>query len=376
MNQYINYEADILTPVQVASIIFHEKEENSLSPFQTFILEAIEERITSDQIAQATLLTPNVIEMEILQMISQNLLVHNEDALTLSKISQKILLIAQCVKQLNSEKKCVCIDLMTGDMRPFVKEDFTENVADGSLRLSQRISGKSIDGISLEENMDFFEDYMNTFSGMGQNDVETILSAIYIELSVVGRREYIKRKITNVPCAIGGQKSDSLRHKSTVDDKSLTVKGLIYKIEYTVKSAIVQTMSDILPALRAIDQRNDDLISDKGQQILNAYKRCEEYNTKHLICFFDTVSGKFQCSVPDELEDNAEFEVHHYKKVNFELPPIHDISDNIYEGMIDNVRAYYNIDNDFDIIEISRQPVDYYVTCELQDLMERKNVID
>ena len=105
MNQYIEYQSKVFIPVQVVEVSFFEKEEMALSAFQNFILEAIDSGNGLDQIVEATLLTRNVVETEIVQMINQKLLVREEENVVLSDLSKKIQMISRSVINLNKEKK-------------------------------------------------------------------------------------------------------------------------------------------------------------------------------------------------------------------------------------------------------------------------------
>ncbi len=59
---YINVEKRIYIPLKPLTVNFHEKEEVELNVFHKFILEAIEENATLEQIEDVTQLKENVIE--------------------------------------------------------------------------------------------------------------------------------------------------------------------------------------------------------------------------------------------------------------------------------------------------------------------------
>ena len=361
MNQYIGIKKEILIPIQIVEVTFCEKEETSLSAFQNFILEAIELGKEIDQIVEATLLTKNVVETEIVQMVSQKLLIKEKDTVSLSELSKKILMIARCVRSLNVEKKYVCINLITGDIEAFDKELIIDYKDDSSLFLIPKISERDIDGISLEENISFFGNYMDSFAGMDESDIETVLSSVFVEFKSVGKRKYMKELLSRIPCAIGEKNLQSQV------ENSIIAKGLLYKIEYKVESEIVKSNQSVLLELIAINTNNSDLISEKGHRVLKLHEQCMHYNRQSLICFYDAISGRFQFESPKDL-------INRKMKFNFQLPLLNKITAKTKECIIKQLRERYNIMDDFSIKEVSCEEEYYSIECDLFDLWRDDNV--
>lgn len=364
MNQYIDFKKEVLIPIQIVEVTFYEKEETSLSLFQNFILEAIESGKGIDQIVKAILFPKNIVETEIVQMISQKLLIQEEETVSLSELSKKILMIARCVRSLNGEKKYVCINLMTGVIEAFENEKIINYKDDSFLFLLPKILERDIDGISLEENLSFFRNYMDSFAEMDENDIETVLSSVFVEFKAVGKRKYMKKSLSRIPCAIGGEIFQNQNQDK--DKDSIIAKGLLYKIEYEVESEIVKSKQSVLSELITINKHDSDLISDKGHHVLKLYEQCGDYNKQPLICFYDTISAQFQFEPPKNL-------INRKMSYHFQLPLLNNISAQTEECIINKLREHYNIVNDFSIKEVSREEEYYSIECELFELWREDN---
>lgn len=113
---FVNVEKEIFVPYMRIKVQFFVKEECELNSFQTFLLEALQEEATVEQIEQATQLTKNVIETESLQLETQKLVTRDDDKITATDLSKKILLISRKVKELNQEEVSICINLISGEV--------------------------------------------------------------------------------------------------------------------------------------------------------------------------------------------------------------------------------------------------------------------
>lgn len=127
----------------------------------------------------ATQLTKNVIESEILHMESQKLLVRDGDYVALSELSKNILMISKSVKMLNAEKKILCFNLITGEIEGFDK-NIINDIGQDDLVMEGKIRSGEIVGISIEDNVSFFADYMSAFDGFSEEQIDKILSSIYL----------------------------------------------------------------------------------------------------------------------------------------------------------------------------------------------------
>lgn len=363
MSYYIDRSIDVLVPVQIVEVTFCEREETSLNAFQYFILEAINCGKKAEQIAEATLLTRTVIETEIEQLIRQKLLIHKDDSIGLTELSRKILLVSECVKKLNNEKKWLCINLMTGNLRAYEAEKIVEDHEILSLVLHPKISEKEIDGINLVENMSFFREYMTVFSEMNDSDIDRVLSSVYVKFKTINgnKKKYIKKVFSKIPCVIGKN------IKQNQGQSLITAKGWLYRIRYEVDSDIVKSEQAVLKELITVEQHDRGLISSKGYAVLELYKQLMQYNKLPLTYLYDTVSGQFQFEQPEEVCDAK-------KEIHLELPQLEDLSDLKKRSMMNELRKRYHISSDFNLREVSVTKEYYSVTCELSELMEEDYV--
>lgn len=360
MNQYIEYQDKVLIPVQVVEVSFCEKEETALSAFQNFMLEAIDLGSGLDQIVEATLLTRSVIETEIVQMINQKLLVREEENVVLSDLSKKIQMISRSVINLNKEKKNACVNLMTGDIEAFDKETIINDKDEKELFMYPKISKSDIDGISLEENTTFFGNYMDSFSGMDKDDIETVLGAVFVEFKTVGKEQYIKKSLRRIPCVIGGNVL-----QSQIEDL-ITVRGLMYRVEYKVESELVNDYKTIISELDTVNGIDGELLSEKGRYILEQYKICKDYNIKELVCVYDAVSGQFHF-------DKQKIKQSKNTRYNLQLPILYNLSDDEKNNIVKELRKHYSISDDFIIKEVVCNAENYSIDCELSDLWREEN---
>ena len=175
MGNMIPYNGILFVPTRSLGITFHEKEECSLNAFQNFLIDAIDRQATINQMTDATKLSEHVIRSEINQLLSQKLLDESNGMIKLSALSQHLLLVARVVRQLNEEAKRVTINLITGELSPYIpaelngpEQNLSDQIEDSQLVLSPLISDWEIQGMSLEneEISDFFRSYMDAFSEM------------------------------------------------------------------------------------------------------------------------------------------------------------------------------------------------------------------
>lgn len=358
MEQYIKYQNKIYIPIQVVKISFHKKEELSLNTFQNFILEAIDSGCNLDQIVDATLLTKNVVETEIIQMINQKLLIREDEKITLSDLSKKIQMISKSVINLNKEEKEICINLVTGDIESLNEKIIIDKVDEKKLFIYPKITEKTLDGISLEDNITFLETYMDSFKEMHEDDIAIILNSVFIEFETIGGKKYIEKTIYRIPCIIGYNSILSEQNKN-----SITAKGLVYKIKYKIESEIVNKYKNVISELNNINTIDNTLLSERGLYVLKQNKICKEYNNTELVCFYDTISGQFCFD---------KFNVQKSKNIryNLQLPILYNLSNDIKNNIIKELRKYYNIndENEFIVQEVNCSKEGYNIDFELSDL--------
>lgn len=360
MGKFTNYDGEIMLPIQIVGVKFFEKEDTSLNPFQNFLLEAIEQGSSIPKIVEATLLTQNVIETEIMQMISQKLLKKENDIISLSDLSKKILMVSRCVRQLNDEHKKVCINLINGDIEEYDVGKIKGSKDELSICLMPKISERDIDGISVEENISFFSSYMDTFNEFDDQQIESVLESVYLEFDIAGKdKGYKSHSISFLPCVVHEDGSDIIL--GSANDDIIKAKGQLYKINYSVKSKMVDLNKNIISSLIQVEQTDAELLSEKGVDIVRKYKEFKEYEQKDLICYFDLVSGCYQFQEPSIWHEKR-------TRLNMELPILHKISSDLKGTLIERLKEYFKIPDDLIVSEESCLNEEYFVECSLSNL--------
>ena len=284
MSEYINCKKNMYVPLKQVIVTFHEKEEVELNAFQKFILEAIEEDATIEQMADATQLTRNVIESELLHMVSQKLLVKDGDYVALSELSKNILMISKSVKMLNAEKRILCFNLVTGEIEGFDK-DILNDIGQDDLVMKGKIRSGEIDGISIEDNVTFFADYMSTFDRFSKEQIEKILTSIYAEFNEIDKKIIYKlQEINKLPCLIG---DDKLEFESNA-----YAEGKYSIIAIEVSTDNVEQYREQIENIMVLHTETPELISDLGRDLIKEYENCTEYNKEKMIFVYDHTSGK------------------------------------------------------------------------------------
>ncbi len=286
MSEYINCKKNIYVPLKPVIVSFHEKEEVELNAFQKFILEAIEEDATIEQMINATQLTKNVIESEILHMESQKLLVRDGDYVALSELSKNILMISKSVKMLNAEKKILCFNLITGEIEGFDK-NILNDIGQDDLVMEGKIRSGEIVGISIEDNVSFFADYMSTFDGFSEEQIDKILSSIYAEFDEIDKKLIYKlQEINKLPCLIGDGKLEF--------ESNVYAEGKYSVIAIEISTDKVEQYREQIENIMSLHTETPELISDLGRDLIREYENCLEYNKEKIIFVYDHASGKIR----------------------------------------------------------------------------------
>jgi len=286
MSEYINCRKKIYVPLKPVIVTFHEKEEVELNAFQKFILEAIEEDATIEQMTNATQLTKNVIESELLHMESQKLLVRNGNSVTLSELSKNILMISRSVKMLNNEKKILCLNLITGDIEGF-DEDIHNDTGQDDLVMEGIIRSGEVAGISIEDNVSFFADNMSTFDKLSEEQIDKVLSSIYAEFNEIDKKLVYKiQEINKLPCLIGDDKLEF--------ENNAYAEGRCSIITIKVSTDKVEKYKEQIKNIMALHTDTPELISDLGRDLIWECENCTNYNKEKLIFVYDHISGKIR----------------------------------------------------------------------------------
>ena len=286
MSHYIHVEKKGYIPFKPIRIHFHEKEEVELNAFQKFLLEAMEEDATIEQIIEATQLTKNLILSEVLQMESQKLLVREGDTIALSALSKDILMISKTVERLNDEKKILCINLITGDMEGY-DEYLTNDVRQTDYVMEGKIRSGDVVGTSIEDNVSFLADYMSAFGTLSEEQIEKVLSSIYADFDEIDKKIIYKPLvIKKMPCLIGEEESN------LEDNAYANGKCSVITIELSTDK--IETYKEQIKGIMEIYAGAPELLSDVGRDLASEYERCADYNRQKLTFVYDHTSGFFR----------------------------------------------------------------------------------
>lgn len=299
MGEYIEVNTTIYVPLKPVMVKFYEKEEVELNAFQKFILEAIEDEATIEQMVEATQLTKYVIESELLQMEGQKLLIRENDTIALSELSKNILMISRSVESLNNEEKILCINLITGDMEGYDLERYYDVSTSESI-LKEKIHAKDVIGIDIEDNVSFFADYMSTFGTLTEEQVQKVLASVYVEFNEIDDKiVYKQQEICRIPCLIGEETLKS--------EKTLYAEGKCTLITMELSTKKIDKYKEQIEDVMALYDGAPELLSDIGQELMHETTICQNCNEDNLTYIFDHVSGKIREGKLEVLINNSNF---------------------------------------------------------------------
>lgn len=301
---FIMAKKDVCIPYMPIEVKFLIREEMELNPFQQFLIEAIQDGATIEQIAIATQLTTNVIKLEIFQLEAQKLVSSNNDRLEITDLSQQILFVARKVKELNEEKKAMCINLITGNIDCFEKEQYVTTKEDDII-LQHKIW--NLDGISIEDNLEFFSQKFDCLNTCEEEEKRLVLSSSYVEIyrkkddnsnaNVIYRRITTKR----LPCLIGDD-SNLCENK----DSNVLMEGFVKRIFFDYTFDKEERYNKVLSELERMNAVFPELLSKKAHEMLKLKKLCSDYKKSNIQVLYDMVSGKMMLSNEDKNEIKQE----------------------------------------------------------------------
>lgn len=361
--EYISFKSQINIPYRKVSVKFIEKEEVALNAFQYFLLDAIEEGASIRQITDSTQLTKYVIETELLQMEKQKLVIKKEDAFEITDISKKIMLVAKTIKKLNEEHRIFFVNLINGDVEYLSDADFTvpENNA---LSLKPKIT--NLDGISIENNMDFFAENLDAFRSLDEDDVEVILSSIYAEFHVIKEKDehhkiyYKKKAVTGLPCLIG-----DTTEKKINKENSILVESTCVKVSFGFTAPRINKYSKVLPQVEKINQRYPELLSEEAEKLMEEKNLCEMYKEKDMRYLFDCTSGKY------DLLTNRKFDFDK-RKAHLVIDKPVPLSEDKKNELINAVIKVLKIENDAIEITVYEEETAYKVEGDIDFMVKEK----
>lgn len=286
---FVNAMKYVCVPYMRITAKFVVKEDFELNAFQLLIIDSLNEDATIDQMTVATQLTRNVIEAELIQLEAQGLVARDNDTYVLTELSKRILFVSQKVEEMNAEKNQMCINLITGDIDSYDENKFSQPY-DGDIVLKHR--NLNLDGISIEDNMEFFSEKMESLKECDGQQKEIVLSSMYVELYQYRGEDsqgiFYERLMTKyIPCLAGDLMLDESDR-----DKDLTVEGCVQRVSFSFSFNGQEQYQDILPDLEKINKIHPNMLSGEAHNVLDLYTLCNRYEKMGIGLIYDGIADK------------------------------------------------------------------------------------
>ena len=360
--QMYDFEGILYFPYKMAELSFQIREDYILNEFQMFLLEAINDGYAWEDIVEATMLTQYVVENELLQLVSQDLLKIVENEYILTEASERLISLPQIVKKLNEEQKIICINLVSGDIEEYDTEVFKNNDLSGAsdecnLFLKRNISDSNLDGIGIDDNLEFLQQYMKTFSDMGDDDITYVLNAIIMEFRKIRDSiVYKKELITCLPCAIGNKKRERFEDE---EETNICFKGMLWEMKLGYRNEKLDKKAELFETLKSREKNGEKLLCEE-EELLLKYAEYQKYKEKPYMAYFDCSSGQISL-------EKIEEKLIEKKLVNTELPMKNADCEGVFRSAIEFVKSNFGIySGEWDVLE--KNQYEYYVKCHLEDL--------
>lgn len=359
--EFVRNETAVYVPYLKVTVKFFEKEEVSLNAFQKFLLEAIIEGASIQQIMDSTQLTKNVVELELLQMETQKLIYSEGSKYFVTDISKKIMMISKTVDALSSQENSFCVNLITGEIEKIDDSIFCMPEKNAYI-LRQKIL--NLDGISIYDNMDFFAENIETFSKLETEEIQTVLSSIYAEFSALKEETnqnifyYKKRNLIGLPCLIGEEKIDGINQEA-----SILIEAMCNLISFSFTTESLEKYADILPTINELNTRYPELISDEAKRILHDELLCESYNKNTKKFIYDCTSGNYRLS--NEITINSV-----KRKAQLVVGEINPLNEDVKKEMVNKIKDMLEIISEEVVVQVCVTSDVYKVELDFMAITE------
>lgn len=359
--EFVRNKTVVYAPYLKVEVKFFEKEEVSLNAFQKFLLEAIVEGASIQQIMDATQLTKNVVESELLQMETQKLIYSEGSKYFVTDISQKIMMISKTVTTLNSEENAFCVNLITGEIEKRDDSIFCVPEKDAYI-LRQKIL--NLDGISIEDNMDFFAENIEILSKLETDEIQTVLSSIYAEFSALkeGTNQtivyYKKKNLVGLPCLIGEEIFDVINQET-----SIMIEAMCNLISFSFTTESLEKYANVLKTINELNTRYPELISDEAKKVIHDERLCESYNKNAKKFIYDCTSGKFRLSNEIDVISGK-------RKAQLVIGEINPLNEDVKMEMVNKIKDMLEIISEEVVVRVCVTNDVYRVESDLNAIME------
>lgn len=273
---------EIYTPFQIAPFRFSLKETVRLSKLHLFFITAIEEHhATVNELLDATMLSPDVLQYELQTMCDQKLILENEDEkYQITELSRSLLNYQRLIEKMNSSQKSFLFDLTTGKVSFEQEESMTDmpNVLKSKASVSKF-------NFSMLTATDIKAELCHAFACIEELDdkeAEAFLDNIIMDVETTNHRLWKKKYITHLPVDL-----------SASNPSDLKVNFYVYQMCYRPYDPKMEEVEHIIESLKTIEAYDSSLLDTKVASLLERWNLYKTEKEKEISFWINPVD----CSV-------------------------------------------------------------------------------
>ncbi len=262
-----------------------------IGDFSMFVLEAIKDGFTVQEIIISSGFSKYVIDKTIETLRSENLLVINNNSYSISSVGSKYIMINNIIKEFNCSSDRFAVNCYTCQMEKVQNKAFFNNIIADSR--PKDILTSYVDKIMLKSpNYENVKEYMRDtklFSSLSDTDY----SQIYFILKPTDN-------IFIVPYTID---KDTYSYTETEDDDGAKIILRIPIVKITVKKYCEadKEYKEVLDELDLIAKKDLNLLSEKGKGIIEREKKLRDINRSKQHQYYDAFnSSKLYFEMDDQ----------------------------------------------------------------------------
>lgn len=312
------YIGNFLLPMQPCSLDFFVKNEETLDPFQLFLLDCLQEEVPLEEIENATQFTRNMLESSILGMVSQGLLSKTSDTYTLTPLAQKIVASNNWVVDAWQEKKEAWFNLIQNECQPF---DPAQSVTGkGPQDLLLKRNSAHIQEEILEDNL---SSYLSLFAPFHQLDAaakKRLLPTLSLKLRGISgeKTRYLGCPIQFLPCFLPVNLSSKGKEEHPIPAKDqLYYHGVVFEISIHIYAEEWENPSAELKNLVDCYQKNPTTLTEEEVDLACRYLLYHQVKVEQRTFYADSFSRSCLPTKPENIGR---------RNVHLELPSMLEIS--------------------------------------------------
>lgn len=317
MTSLMEYESELLLPISKYNIDFYLKPEYSLNDFDLFILNSINELASLDNLANATLLTPNAIQIKINSLIDSGLLDEEFGEYKITTVSEKILLASNWLLYEWKNNKTCYYNKITMQFDRIYDDQIVTDVQNNNQHILNSFKNSNFDNKNIYNNLDEYISLFEELNFFDEKEKSEILECLYVQLNKFDTKEkhFKVLPIKYFPCFI--TKNVNLKFNYKIEkDKRLYAKGELLKISIILNNSFFIGQEEKIEQLKLNDNYNS--LSANDLFLINMYDDYIKLKGKQLGFYYD-----YSSKIYDKFEN---YYVKEPKKSNLDLNIIEDIS--------------------------------------------------